>query len=68
MPLMRFSGNIRVFCRVRPFLPIEKHARRGPLTALGVDWVKIPSARKEFEFDKVFQPNSVQGTKKADYF
>lgn len=54
-------GNIRVFCRVRPFLPSEKHARTGPLTAPDVDWVKVPRARKEFEFDKVFQPSSVQG-------
>ena len=63
LSLMSFLGNIRVFCRVRPFLPVERHARPGPLTAPNVDWVKVPSARKEFEFDKVFHPNSVQGTK-----
>lgn len=65
---MRITGNIRVFCRVRPFLPIEKQARPGPLTAPDVDWVKVPSARKEFEFDRVFQPKSVQGTEEAGYF
>lgn len=58
-----------MFCRVRPFLPSEKHARAGPLTAPDVDWVKVPRARKEFEFDKVFQPSSVQGrTNKSDYY
>lgn len=58
--MLDLKGNIRVFCRVRPFLPSEKHARIGPLTAPDVDWVKVPRARKEFEFDKVFQPSSVQ--------
>ncbi|KAG0627536.1 hypothetical protein M758_2G209200 [Ceratodon purpureus] len=58
--MLDLKGNIRVFCRVRPFLPNERNARPGPVTAPDVDWVKVPSARKEFEFDKVFQPNSVQ--------
>lgn len=53
------AGNIRVFCRVRPFLQSEKNARAGPLTTPGIDLVK--TARKDFQFDRVFQPTSVQG-------
>lgn len=59
--LVRLAGNIRVFCRVRPMLSTEKHAREGPLTTPGVDIVRIPTARKYFKFDRVFHPSSVQG-------
>ncbi|XP_073393077.1 kinesin-like protein KIN-14O isoform X2 [Physcomitrium patens] len=60
--ILDLKGNIRVFCRIRPFLPAEKHARPGPVTNASENWVKISgrNSRKEFEFDKVFQPNSVQ--------
>jgi hypothetical protein len=55
------SGNIRVFCRVRPLLSNEENSRIGYLTTPGMDIVKISSARKNFQFDKVFLPTSVQG-------
>ncbi len=55
------AGNIRVFCRVRPLLSNEGNARIGHLITPGMDIVKIPSARKDFQFDKVFLPSSLQG-------
>jgi hypothetical protein len=55
------SGNIRVFCRVRPLLSNEGNAPIGYFTTPGMDIVKVLSARKDFQFDKVFLPTSVQG-------
>ncbi len=61
MMLIFYAGNIRVFCRVRPLLSNERNARVGHLITPGMDIVKIPSARKDFQFDKVFLPSSLQG-------
>jgi len=46
---------------VRPLLSNERNARVGHLITPGMDIVKIPSARKDFQFDKVFLPSSLQG-------
>jgi hypothetical protein len=55
-------GNIRVFCRMRPLLSNERNARVGHLTTTpGTDTIKVVSCRKDFQFDKVFLPSSVQG-------
>lgn len=55
-------GNIRVFCRVRPLLSNERNARVGHLTTTpGTDTITVVSCRKDFQFDKVFLPSSVQG-------
>ncbi len=61
MCVSMLSGNIRVFCRVRPLLSNEGNSPIGYLTTPGMDIVKILSARKDFQFDKVFLPTSVQG-------
>ncbi len=61
MCMSMLSGNIRVFCRVRPLLSNEGNSPIGYLTTPGMDIVKILSARKDFQFDKVFLPTSVQG-------
>lgn len=58
--VLDLKGNIRVFCRVRPLLSNEGNAPIGYLTTPGMDIVKILSARKDFQFDKVFLPTSVQ--------
>ncbi|KAH9551180.1 hypothetical protein CY35_09G001300 [Sphagnum magellanicum] len=58
--VLDLKGNIRVFCRVRPLLSNEGNSPIGYLTTPGMDIVKILSARKDFQFDKVFLPTSVQ--------
>ncbi|CAM6009960.1 unnamed protein product [Sphagnum balticum] len=59
--MLDLKGNIRVFCRVRPLLSNERNARVGHLTTTpGTDTIKVVSCRKDFQFDKVFLPSSVQ--------
>ncbi|VVB15225.1 unnamed protein product [Arabis nemorensis] len=60
------KGNIRVYCRVRPFLPGQpissstvEHIEEGTIT------IKVPSkygkeGRKPFMFNKVFGPSATQ--------
>lgn len=51
-----------MFCRVRPFLVIDKRRIREPFSAgSGKIVVKSSGARKEFEFDKVFPKETSQG-------
>jgi hypothetical protein len=60
--MLDLKGNIRVFCRVRPLLSNERNARVGHLTTTpGTDTITVVSCRKDFQFDKVFLPSSVQG-------
>lgn len=61
--LLDLKGNIRVFCRVRPFLFSEKQAITGPLVVPDLDKVVIKLAggkTKEYNFDKVFLPGASQ--------
>lgn len=57
-----FSGSIRVFCRVRPFLVIDRRRIREPILA-GSEKIAVKTAgtRKEFDFDKVFPQETSQG-------
>lgn len=61
--LLDLKGNIRVFCRVRPFLSSEKQEIPGPLVVPDLDKVVIKLAGgncKEYNFDKVFLPGASQ--------
>lgn len=61
--LLDLKGNIRVFCRVRPFLFSENQAIPGPLVVPDLDKVVIKLAggkSKEYNFDKVFLPGASQ--------
>ncbi|PRQ41964.1 putative minus-end-directed kinesin ATPase [Rosa chinensis] len=59
--IIDIKGSIRVFCRVRPFLVINKRRIREPISA-GSEKIVVKSsgARKEFEFDKVFPQETSQ--------
>nr|XP_011465891.1 PREDICTED: kinesin-like protein KIFC3 isoform X2 [Fragaria vesca subsp. vesca]XP_011465892.1 PREDICTED: kinesin-like protein KIFC3 isoform X2 [Fragaria vesca subsp. vesca] len=59
--IIDIKGSIRVFCRVRPFLVINKRRIREPISA-GSETIVVKSsgARKEFEFDKVFPQETSQ--------
>ncbi|XP_062004098.1 kinesin-like protein KIN-14U [Rosa rugosa] len=59
--IIDIKGSIRVFCRVRPFLVINKRRFREPISA-GSEKIVVKSSgtRKEFEFDKVFPQETSQ--------
>lgn len=54
--VQEITGNIRVFCRVRPTLPSEAD----PATSQVIDSDKIVVRHKVFEFDRVFGPGHTQ--------
>lgn len=57
-----FLGSIRVFCRVRPFLPTDRRKFHEPVTTeLGKIVIKVPGGTKEFGFDRVFPVGASQG-------
>ncbi|XP_050384115.1 kinesin-like protein KIN-14U isoform X2 [Argentina anserina] len=59
--IIGIKGSIRVFCRVRPFLVINKRRIREPFSAGSEKIVVMASgARKEFQFDKVFPQDTSQ--------
>ncbi|KAF3454370.1 hypothetical protein FNV43_RR04817 [Rhamnella rubrinervis] len=53
--ILDIKGSIRVLCRVRPFLLMERLRTREPIST-GSEKIVVKSggSRKEFEFDKVF--------------
>lgn len=60
------SGSIRVYCRVRPFLPGQNnylstvdHIEEGVITINTL--AKNGKVRKSFNFNKVFGPSATQG-------
>ncbi|XP_042420346.1 kinesin-like protein KIN-14B isoform X1 [Zingiber officinale] len=58
------KGNIRVFCRVRPLLP-EESCRISPPSLLTPDSTRLllrvgDRRSKQYNFDKVFHPQSTQ--------
>ncbi|KAJ1689320.1 hypothetical protein LUZ63_013475 [Rhynchospora breviuscula] len=60
------KGNIRVFCRIRPFLPEETFGFQKSIFDLDSSNVLLRIAEtkyKKYNFDKVFHPNSTQGIK-----
>ncbi|PQQ11437.1 kinesin-like protein KIFC3 [Prunus yedoensis var. nudiflora] len=59
--IIDIKGNIRVFCRVRPFLLMDKRRIREPISA-GSEKIVVKSAgtRKGFDFDKVFPQETSQ--------
>ncbi|XP_017983448.1 PREDICTED: kinesin KP1 isoform X1 [Theobroma cacao] len=61
--LLDLKGNIRVFCRVRPFTLGEHIERLGPVVALDTGSLLLKLAdnkSKRYTFDKVFHPGSSQ--------
>ncbi|XVF47557.1 hypothetical protein PTKIN_Ptkin03bG0118500 [Pterospermum kingtungense] len=61
--LLDLKGNIRVFCRVRPFTSGENLGRLGPVVALDTSNLLLKLAdnkSKRYTFDKVFHPGSTQ--------
>lgn len=57
-----FSGSIRVFCRVRPFLLSDRRRIHEPIsTGLEKVVVKSVGIRKEYRYDKVFHQAAAQG-------
>ena len=62
-----YIGNIRVYCRIRPFLPgqskkhttIEYIGENGELVIMNPS--KGKDSRRMFKFNKVFHPTSTQG-------
>lgn len=55
-------GCIRVFSRVRPFLPTDKRRTHQPISVESEKIVvRSGGSRKEFEFDKVFTQEAIQG-------
>ncbi|KAJ3684650.1 hypothetical protein LUZ61_013814 [Rhynchospora tenuis] len=57
------KGNIRVFCRIRPFLPQETFGFQKSIFDLDFSNVLLRVAEtkcKKYNFDKVFHPNSTQ--------
>ena len=67
--LMEIQGNIRVICRVRPVLEVErKQAKGGDVNATEIlseeDIVvhRDSSTKNRFEFDRVFPPDSTQSS------
>ncbi|KAM1549563.1 hypothetical protein ACFX15_010117 [Malus domestica] len=59
--IIDIKGSIRVFCRVRPFLVIDRRRIREPISA-GSEKIAVKTAgtRKEFDFDKVFPQETSQ--------
>ncbi|GMN25304.1 hypothetical protein TIFTF001_000875 [Ficus carica] len=60
--ILDIKGIIRVFCRVRPFLEMDRRRIRKPIST-GSEKILVLSGgtRKEFEFDKVFDQEVSQG-------
>lgn len=59
--IIDIKGNIRVFCRVGPFLSRNRRKNINPIsTSLDKMVVKLSGGAKEFEFDKLFQQESSQ--------
>jgi kinesin family protein C2/C3 len=64
---LSYVGNIRVYCRIRPFLPgqskkhttIEYIGENGELVIVNPS--KGKDSRRSFKFNKVFGPTSTQG-------
>ena len=54
-----FSGNIRVFCRVRPLSEAEVASSDNIVDFPSDSTIKIN--KKKFEFDQVFSPAADQG-------
>ncbi|MQM14799.1 hypothetical protein Taro_047733, partial [Colocasia esculenta] len=55
------TGNIRVFCRIRPFLPHENSQIQPAIVSNdGKLFLQTENKRKMYNFDKVFHPNSIQ--------
>ncbi|GAB2277555.1 hypothetical protein Dimus_012265 [Dionaea muscipula] len=60
--ILDVKGSIRVFCRIRPGLSSDRKSKHEPVST-GPEKVivrSVGSSTKEFEFDKVFSPNSTQ--------
>ncbi|XP_008218171.1 PREDICTED: kinesin-like protein KIFC3 [Prunus mume] len=59
--IIDIKGSIRVFCRVRPFILMDKRRIREPISA-GSEKIVVKSAgtRKGFDFDKVFPQETSQ--------
>lgn len=57
------KGNIRVFCRIRPFHHDESYSSRALFTLDESNiFLKVAETkRKQYKFDKVFNPCSMQG-------
>lgn len=59
--ILDIKGCIRVFSRVRPFLPTDKQRTHQPISVESEKIVvRSGGSRKEFEFDKVFPQESIQ--------
>lgn len=65
--LVDLKGNIRVYCRVRPFIPEDGAGASPDMSAItfdhaddGVMSVTNKGSVKKFEMEKVFQPTSTQ--------
>jgi kinesin family protein C2/C3 len=63
--LIELQGNIRVICRVRPVLDVEKKVGQDQLvtefpTDEDVIITKDNTCKMKFEFDRVFTPSSSQ--------
>ncbi|KAF3326989.1 kinesin KP1 isoform X2 [Carex littledalei] len=57
------KGNIRVFCRIRPFLPLESFPFQKSIFDLDSSnvFMRIAETKcKKYNFDKVFPPSSTQ--------
>ncbi|XP_057963011.1 kinesin-like protein KIN-14U [Malania oleifera] len=59
--ILDIKGSIRVFCRIRPFILMDKRRIREPISA-GEEKivVRLAGSRKEFGFDKVFTQQASQ--------
>lgn len=59
--ILDIKGSIRVFCRVRPNLRVEKRKFSEPVSS-GPEKIRVKfgGTRKDFEFDKVFTQESSQ--------
>ena len=64
--LLELQGNIRVFCRVRPILEVERRSGEDvDVTGYGpspddLTIQKDPQTKSKFEYDRVFAPGSKQ--------
>ncbi|KAI4301878.1 hypothetical protein L6164_035115 [Bauhinia variegata] len=59
--LLDIKGNIRVFCRIRPYLHAEKRRTSEPISSKSEKiMVKLGGRKKDFEFDKTFPQESSQ--------
>eukprot|EP00607_Mallomonas_marina_P009445 CAMPEP_0182420570 /NCGR_PEP_ID=MMETSP1167-20130531/5475_1 /TAXON_ID=2988 /ORGANISM="Mallomonas Sp, Strain CCMP3275" /LENGTH=648 /DNA_ID=CAMNT_0024596713 /DNA_START=41 /DNA_END=1987 /DNA_ORIENTATION=- len=64
--ILDLQGNIRVFCRVRPMVEVERKSGEGiEVTEFPTEEdliiQKDPSSKAKYEFDRVFAPGSSQG-------